>query len=138
VIRLSVPGTLQYRDLAMRLVQAACKLVDPGIIPHDFDEKVISAFGEAFNNVAMHAYRDRRGELHVEVEVASDRMTLRLIDHGTSFDLSAVPAPDLDLLPESGLGVFIMKSFMDDVSYSAGAPNVLSMTKRFSSIERPA
>ena len=31
--------------------------------------------------------------------------------------------------PESGLGVFIMKSFMDRVEYTPGAPNVLKLTK---------
>jgi serine/threonine-protein kinase RsbW len=40
-----------------------------------------------------------------------------------------VAEPDLDALPESGLGLFIMRSFMDKVIYTAGAPNVLSLTK---------
>jgi serine/threonine-protein kinase RsbW len=136
LIRLSVPGTLQYRDLAMRFVTAACKLVEPGAVPRDFDDKVVSAFGEAFNNVALHAYRERRGELHVEVELLPDRMTLRLLDHGASFDLDGVPRPDLDLLHESGMGVFIIRSFMDEVTYTPGVPNVLSMTKHFASRER--
>jgi serine/threonine-protein kinase RsbW len=43
--------------------------------------------------------------------------------------MSVVPNPDLDSLPESGLGIFIMRSCMDDVTYVSGAPNVLSMTK---------
>ena len=35
----------------------------------------------------------------------------------------------LDALPESGLGLFIIRSFMDEVKYVPGSPNVLSMTK---------
>ena len=57
---------------------------------------------------------------------------------GNSFDLAMVPAPDLDTLPESGLGLYIIRSFMDDVKYLAGTPNVLSMTKYLDPGSRPA
>jgi len=135
---------LRYRDLAIRVVAAACKLVGQGAseageggseqLPDDhgdptFDAAVVSAFGEAFNNVAIHSYRGTKGDLDVEIEVDRDRITIRLIDFGLTFDPMKVPEPDLDSLPESGMGIFIMRSFMDDVRYQSGSPNVLSMTK---------
>ena len=134
VIRLRVPGSLRYRDLAVRVVAAACKLVgkeddDPAQRAHQFDAAVVSAFGEAFNNVAMHSYQARTGDLDVEIEVEPDRITIRLIDFGVTFDPMKIPEPDLDSLPESGMGIYIMRSFMDDVQYQSGSPNVLSMTK---------
>jgi len=129
VIRLMVPSRLEYRDLAIRMVASACKLV-PGS-RGKFSIEVISAFGEALNNVVLHGYAPRTGDIEIEVELGDDRLTIRLMDYGKSLDLAAVPTPDLESLPESGLGVFIMRSFMDDVSYHAGAPNVLSMTKYF-------
>ena len=140
VIRLRVPGSLRYRDLAIRVVAAACKLVgreapegdeelpEGRADPH-FDAAVVSAFGEAFNNVAIHSYRGRKGDLDVEIDVERDRITIRLIDFGLTFDPMKVPEPDLDSLPESGMGIYIMRSFMDDVRYQSGSPNVLSMTK---------
>jgi serine/threonine-protein kinase RsbW len=135
VIRLRVPGALKYRDLAVRAVAAACKLVGPrdgdARKGHEFDDQVISAFGEAFNNAAIHSYRDRPlGDVDIEIDLGAEHITIRVIDHGNSFDFSDVPEPDLDTLPESGLGIFIIRSFMDEVKYQAGAPNVLSMTKR--------
>jgi serine/threonine-protein kinase RsbW len=137
VIRLRVPGALKYRDLAVRAVAAACKLVGAdhgapiGGPRREFDDQVISAFGEAFNNAALHSYRGRpAGEVDIEIDIALDTITIRLLDFGNSFDPEAVPEPDLDTLPESGLGIFIIKSFMDEVSYQAGAPNVLQMIKR--------
>ena len=138
MIRLRVPGSLRYRDLAIRVVAAACKLVgheEPDGEASDtrgdpnFDAAVVSAFGEAFNNVAIHSYRARKGDLDVEIDVERDRITIRLIDFGLTFDPMKVPEPDLDSLPESGMGIFIMRSFMDDVKYQSGSPNVLSMTK---------
>jgi serine/threonine-protein kinase RsbW len=133
VIRLRVPGALEYRDLVVRAVAAACRLVSRG---RDFADQVVSAAGEAFNNAALHGYRGRpRGDVDIEIEVAPDRgaITIRMIDYGNSYAFDDVPEPDLDALPESGLGVYIIRSFMDVVTYRPGAPNVLSMTKSLGS-----
>jgi serine/threonine-protein kinase RsbW len=142
LIRLQVPGSLEFRDLAVRVVAAACKLVSAGPSAptqrgqgdesrSEFDNQVISAFGEAFNNAAIHSYRGRPlGTVEIEIEIEPQRITLRICDYGVSFDPTAVEAPDLDSMPESGMGLFIMRSFMDSVFYKAGAPNVLSMTKQ--------
>jgi len=126
VIRIKLPCLLEYRDLAMRLVTSACKLVEG---PGEWGDQVVSAFGEAFNNVVLHAYESGGGDLEIEIEPGGDRLTIRLIDYGKPFDIDAVPVPDLDALPESGLGIFIIRQCMDQVSYKGGRPNVLSMTK---------
>jgi serine/threonine-protein kinase RsbW len=141
MIRLRVPGALKYRDLAVRAVAAACKLVGSGEghssgplrVNREFDDQVVSAFGEAFNNAALHSYRGRTpGDVEIEMEVGLESIVIRMIDYGNSFDIGHVPEPDLDSLPESGLGIFIIKSFMDEVEYKAGAPNILCMKKRLS------
>ena len=143
VIHLRVPGTLRYRDLAVRVVGAACKMVgspvgDSGPIRlnNEFDHQVVSAFGEAFNNAAIHSYRGESGDVDMEIDVGEDRITIRMRDWGPSFLLDDVPTPDLDALPESGLGLFIIRSFMDDVQYRPGSPNVLSMTKHLDPASR--
>ncbi len=136
VIKLRLPGALKYRDLAIRAVAAACKLVggvDKARPRGDFDDQVVSAFGEAFNNCAIHSYQGLPlGDLEIEIDVAPRFITIRVSDFGNSFDLGAVPTPDLDGLPESGLGLFIIRSFMDEVDYRPGNPNVFTMTKRVS------
>jgi serine/threonine-protein kinase RsbW len=139
LIKLRIPGALMYRDLAVRVVSAASRLVgskDGVLVPHsDFDDQVVSAFGEAFNNVAIHGFRGcEPGVIEIEIEVGDDFITVRLIDNGKSFDISSVPTPDLDALPESGMGLFIIRSFMSEVSYRAGSPNVLSLTKRLQAV----
>lgn len=138
MIRVKLPGLLDYRDLAIRMVASACKLVgatrvDPATgqstPDREFDGEVISAFGEAFNNIALHAYAARGGDMEIEIEPGPGKLTIRLKDYGKSFDIDAVPRPDLDALPESGLGLFIIRQCMDDVTYTTGHPNVLTMTK---------
>ena len=130
MIRLTVPGTLEYRDVAMRVVTAAAKLVEAGPAADEFDAQVVSAFGEAFNNIAIHGYSDTSGEIEIEIDVQRDRIRLRILDRGKSFDPLEVPAPELDALPERGMGLFIIKSFVDEVTYTPGDPNVLVLEKR--------
>ena len=92
-----------------------------------------TAFGEAFNNVVIHGYRNRSdGMLDVEAELGAHHMTVKLMDDGVKADLSAVNLPDLDTLPEGGLGVFMIHALVDEVVYNSGSPNVLSLTKRTS------
>ena len=44
-------------------------------------------------------------------------------------DLAEVALPDLATLPEGGMGLYMMHSFVDEVVYRAGSPNVLTLTK---------
>jgi len=146
IIRLSVPGSLRYRDVVLRVVTSSCKLVrsmamvkqEAGPESHDFEDKVVSAVGEAFNNVAIHAYRDvSPGPVELEIEVSADGITLQMSDSGRAFEpaLEVQRQPDLASLPESHMGLFIMRSCMDKVTYRPGrspaVPNLLTLTKRF-------
>jgi anti-sigma regulatory factor (Ser/Thr protein kinase) len=127
VIRATIPSRLEYRDVAIRLVASACRLVRTG--NKEFYNEVISAFSEALNNVIIHGCESNGKGIDIEIEPGDDGLTIRLIDHGKTFDPLTVPPPDLDSLPESGLGTFIMRSFMDEIAYARGSPNTLTMTK---------
>jgi serine/threonine-protein kinase RsbW len=154
IIRLEVQGILDHRDVALRTVSAACRLPfrtsgddgsdagrgpTPGKVDlangarqaeaenryQEFRSHVVSAVGEAFNNIALHGYKGRDpGVIEIEVDVSAEQLSIELRDYGSSYDPSFAQAPDLEALPESGLGVFIMKSFMDRVEYTPGEPNV--------------
>jgi len=142
IIKLSVRATLPYRDLVLRVVASACRLVrnlsidmqDPSRESQEFDDKVVSAVGEAFNNVAIHAYRDRSaGTVELQLEVMPGHLTIRMLDNGVGFEPWTEQTPDLATLPESHMGLYIVRSFMDEVSYRRGdppeIPNVLTLTK---------
>jgi len=133
-VALKFPAALVYRPVAIDLVSALV-----GQVLHadrDFRNELVTAFGEAFNNIVLHGYRGRLdGMIEIEAEMAPDRMTLRLIDTGQPVAFNLVKAPDLESMPESGMGVFMIHSLMDDVQYSGGPPNVLSLCKRTTSGE---
>ena len=131
MIRLMVPGRLEYRDLLLRVASAACKLTRPEAARgEDFDNEVVSAFGEAVYYVCSQGYRARPpGDVEVEIDVEPGRITLRMTDTGRSYDPARAPALAVGALQESGMGIHIMRSFME-LSYLAGPPNVLTLSKR--------
>jgi serine/threonine-protein kinase RsbW len=145
VIVLRVPGELRHRDVALRTVAAACRLVREGSgtplehpnardankldLSDEFDAQIVSAFSEAFNNIAIHAYAGKRGDITIELEPRPDRMTIYLREHGRSFDPRSVPEPQLDETPEGGLGMYIIQAFVDEFAYQPGDPNVWCLTK---------
>jgi serine/threonine-protein kinase RsbW len=139
VISLRVPATLPHREMAMGVVLSACRVaahvrdaaglppLEPGL-----GELVVSAVGEAFNNVVFHAYRGRSpGDVAIEIDITPRGLTVRVVDFGSAFDPTAVPEPELDGLPESGMGLFIMRRCMDAVRYVPGPPNALVLEKKF-------
>jgi Histidine kinase-like ATPase domain len=144
-IRLSVPGELRYRGIAVRLVAEAARLVS-GSARHDpkdplandvrdpFDMAVVSAFAEIFNNVAIHAYQRRGGgSIEVAITPTDHELVIELTDHGTTFDINAVaPLPsDLDetSLPEGGMGIHIANTMLDEMTYQPGPPNQWRLRK---------
>ena len=132
--RFELPGRLEYRDAARAFLAHVCdRLAHRGSLPEDAGHRVISAFVEAFNNAVIHAYEGRNpGPVRVELDVDEARLRVRIIDQGSAFALEEVPEPDLDALPEGGLGLFIIRNFMDDVRYERiDQENVLTMEKRF-------
>jgi anti-sigma regulatory factor (Ser/Thr protein kinase) len=145
-IRLTVPGTLRYRSIAVRVVAEAARLVscsaqrdpeDPfsNDVRHPFDTAVVSAFMEIFNNIAIHAYK-RKGGGAIEISITpSERdLVIEVRDQGHPFDLDEVaPLPsdlDVDSLPEGGMGIHIAKTMLDEMTYEPGPPNLWRLCKR--------
>jgi anti-sigma regulatory factor (Ser/Thr protein kinase) len=95
------------------------------------------AADEAASNVIEHAYEGvNDGLMELSCGVSGNTITIILVDHGESFDPSAIPLPDLkaDLSERKigGLGIFLMRKLMDEVHYEIkpNIGNILTMTKR--------
>jgi len=153
-IRLTVPGTLRYRAIAVRVVAEAARLVscstqrDPEDplstdVRHPFDTAVVSAFMEIFNNIAIHAYKRKGGgAIAIEITPTDREIVIEVRDHGNPFDLDeVVPLPselDEDSLPEGGMGIHIAKTMLDEMTYEPGPPNLWRLCKRLALIQAEA
>lgn len=94
------------------------------------------AVEEIFVNIAHYAYSGKIGEAVIEVEIDDEpkTVTITFIDRGVKFDPLAKPDPDVTLSVKDrqigGLGIFMTKKFMDELSYEyRDGQNVFAMKK---------
>ena len=93
---------------------------------------------ELFSNIVQYAYNLETGPVTVRVDVEDNPLCviITFIDHGAPFDpLSHEFRDSTHLLakerPIGGLGLFMVKRTMDDISYShQNGQNILTIRKR--------
>ncbi|OGO59815.1 MAG: hypothetical protein A2Z36_03760 [Chloroflexi bacterium RBG_19FT_COMBO_48_23] len=97
--------------------------------------EVQTAVDEACTNIINYAYSGEGGIITVTCELQGNDFVATIRDKGKPFDPSSVPPPDLeadlDKRKIGGLGIYMMRIMMDDVSYSFDAEegNTLVMRK---------
>lgn len=95
------------------------------------------AADEASSNIIEHAYTGMQGgKIEIECNVFEGGIKIVMRDQGKSFNPSSVPEPnvnaDLSDRKIGGLGMYLMRKLMDEVSYESSAEtgNILTMVKR--------
>lgn len=100
--------------------------------------KIELAVDEACANVIEHAYPGKAqgdGRLHLCLKLDYQKLTVVITDHGETFDPNQIKDPDMqEYLAEyrvGGLGVYLMRRFMDQVDYDIqpGVKNEVRMVK---------
>ena len=86
--------------------------------------KIQIALEETLINVVSYAYLDKEGDIEIEYEITNEpnkTLVVTIIDSGVAFDPLAKEDPNIVLFYEQkkigGLGIFMTKQIMDDVSY---------------------
>ena len=112
-----------------RLERVGCSMKD--------QMQIDLAVEEIFVNIAKYAYHPDKGRATVRVEVNDDPVQVKItfLDHGKPYDPLAKEDPDVTLSaderPIGGLGIFMVKQSMDDVSYEyRDGANILTLIKR--------
>jgi serine/threonine-protein kinase RsbW len=104
-----------------------------------FDEEATHymsvAVRESVVNAIKHGNRGEEGRrVGIAFALEADSLEVSVRDEGRGFDPDAVPNPTSaeNLLKVDGRGIFFMRSFMDEVSYSfpPGGGTVVTMVKR--------
>ena len=98
--------------------------------------QITVAVEEIFVNIANYAYAPDRGRARVRVEISQEPIvvTVTFIDKGVPYDPLGKQDPDVTL-PASeraigGLGIFLVKKTMDDVTYEyKDGQNILRLKK---------
>ncbi len=96
-------------------------------------QDIILAVDEAVTNIIKHSYSfDPEGEIKIEIEIKDDEFIITITDKGKSFNPASVPEPDIRKYQKEhrvgGFGLYLMKKFMDDVSYTSIPDNYNKVT----------
>ena len=129
-LALDIPSDLGYVGPAVELIADRFK---SGVLsPRRVRFNLRTALAEALANAIAYGNRhDPRRLVHVRVEAGRDAVRIHVTDAGAGFDPAAVPDPTLPgrLEREDGRGLFVLRSLVDHVSFSA-AGNSICLTLR--------
>ncbi|MDR0569782.1 MAG: ATP-binding protein [Clostridiales Family XIII bacterium] len=130
-LRLFVPGKPEY----VRAVRMAVSAVASGA---GFDVEAVEdikvAVSEACANVVCHGANPQHTGYEVSCVLFDDRLVIRVIDQAGGYDAGRYKEPEAGELREGGLGIFIIKALMDEVSIDSeiGKGTLIQMIKRHS------
>jgi anti-sigma regulatory factor (Ser/Thr protein kinase) len=127
---LTLPAQVEYLAQWMPFI-AGCAQAQ-GLPPKRIRDIELAA-EEALVNVCHYAYPAGGGEVEVTCRLeAQHRFIIEIADRGVPFDPLSLMAPELtsDIAKRQvgGLGVFLMRKLMDEVTYSReGDQNILRL-----------
>lgn len=128
-IRLSIPSKPEYVGVVRLTVAAIASRIGFDIEKIE-DMKV--AVAEACTNALTHGKNGNgEGEYDISFVLTGEKITISVYDKGEGCQLENIKQPNLGELNEGGLGIFIIKSLMDDVEIISekGKGMVIKMIK---------
>ena len=98
-----------------------------GFLLDDIEDMKVCV-SEACTNAIKHSKKD---EFQVKFYVYPDRLTIEVLDDGIGYDVDSLASPDLKNPKTSGLGIFIIKTLMDEVEIKScdKCGTIIKMTK---------
>jgi serine/threonine-protein kinase RsbW len=126
----TLESTLESVDKAE---QAAAEVAAKCCFDADECGRITMAVREATVNAVLHGnHYNPAKRVTVSFETAPNALTIVVCDEGAGLDPATVPDPlsPENLLKQSGRGIFLIRSFMDEVHFRSNSPGTeLSMIK---------
>ncbi len=128
-----VPTQTKYLDLIGSIGERVAKELDS----YTGDRAALAyqlnlVLTEATVNAIKHGCCDNDPQncVKVTIQLQDDDLNIKVYDHGQGFDLEKVPLPDFEHPGESGMGLYLIRSVMDSVTYTKMKEhNVLEIIK---------
>lgn len=127
------PGRYESLERIASFIRAEAETT---LLSHSDVFAVETAVDEAVSNIIEHAYQgEEKGEIICTCITNTDGIKITLEDTGIPFDPQSIPVPNLDVplmdRSDHGLGVYMMRKWMDDVRYEfENGINRVIMVKR--------
>ena len=133
---LTIAATVENIETVTDFVNEQLEALD---CPMKAQMQIDIAIDELFSNIAHYAYNPETGDATVRVEVVEDPMAvvITFIDKGIPYDPLKKADPNTALSAEEreigGLGIFMVKKSMDDITYEyKDGQNILKIKKNIS------
>ena len=130
---LTTEATIENIEKVTDFVNEQLEAVD---CPMNAQMQIDIAIDELFGNIANYAYHPEVGSATVRVEVTKSPLAviITFIDNGVPYDPLAKDDPDTTLSADErqigGLGIFMVKKSMDQISYEyKDGQNILRIKK---------
>ena len=126
VVELEIPARSAYLSLVRLVVDAAIGSLAAGLSPARLDDLKIAVTEACSNAIEAHETNWSEGPVIVRCAIGDDEVRVEVIDRGSGFDpnrfetLPAVTDPRR-LRHESGLGIALMRTLADEVSFTPSA-----------------
>ena len=130
-IQVTFPSDTVYVHMAITVASNAAIIAG-------FDKAIASkialATDEAVTNVIKHAYDGRKDQLiTLKAEITLESLTVKVVHTGKALTNEDVKLPNMEKYIKArkpgGLGLYIMKQFMDEVDFLVGKEHCCQMTK---------
>jgi len=112
VLKLSVPAKPEYVSLVRLAISSVANTIGFDV---EAIEDIKIAMAEACNNAVLHGCKECSENYEVEVCVNENSLLIIVKDNGKGYNSLNYKEPDINCPKEGGLGIFIIKSLMDDV-----------------------
>ncbi|MBC7907357.1 MAG: ATP-binding protein [Rhodospirillaceae bacterium] len=124
-------------DELTRLAMLVDDFVEKNGLPERISFNLNLCLDELITNIVSYGYDDNhRHEIHVRFSLEDGELICQIVDDAKQYDpFTEAPEPDLDAgvddRPIGGLGVFLVKEFMDRTEYRRdGDRNIVTLWKR--------
>ncbi len=133
---IEVEATLEKLDTVLEFVEVNLEAMD---CPMKVAMKIAVCVEELYVNIANYAYDGQIGKCRIDIEYDEKlpcRVRISLTDSGKYFNPLDKEAPDITLDVEEreigGLGIFMVKNIMDNISYERKQENnIIIMEKNW-------
>ena len=112
--------------------------LDESGCPENLRKQIDIAVDELYSNIAQYAYGENEGEANICVEFDNNpkSVVITFSDKGIPYNPLEKEDPDVTLSvderPIGGLGIFMAKNIMDNISYEfKEGKNILTVKKHF-------
>ena len=131
--KITLPAALENIEAATDFIN---EILEGAGCPMKAQMQLDVALDELMSNVAMYAYAPETGDVTVSIKILDDprRAVLTITDKGMPYDPLQKEDPDVTLSADEreigGLGIFIVKKSMDDMTYDyKNGKNVVTIVK---------